>query len=298
MSMSFDYIVTLHTNVATCGVARFNTELAKRLNIPLRTNWLRGERPLVSVRWDEVQGDPPLLDDIADSLEHGAGLLMHDLVPPRWIKSASVVYCANDYLLASAKAIRSDATLIHCPSTPLPAVYPQMPRVFSFGMAHKLMIEPYRKLAKMLPSYYCVRLSTAMHEGRPLDEADASLAKLRSIFGSRLAYLGWLSDVALSEELRAAHFVAAFFPRGVRANNTSVHMAMLASCVVVTNLDEYSPPEYQHGINLLDINQLSEWPWQIKNLELRERARMIAEGPFGWDALIGQFERKGVTSGT
>ena len=61
-----------------------------------------------------------------------------------------------------------------------------------------------------------------------------------------LYFLGNLSDVAVYNQLRESTFFAAFFDRGVRANNTSVAAAMETGAVVITNLDELSPPEYVH----------------------------------------------------
>ena len=52
----------------------------------------------------------------------------------------------------------------------------------------------------------------------------------------------------------------AFFEGGVRANNGTVAAALEHGAVVITNLDENSPPEYVHMRNLIDINQCEALP--------------------------------------
>ena len=65
--------------------------------------------------------------------------------------------------------------------------------------------------------------------------------EMHEIFPS-LYFLGNLSDVAVYNQLREATFFAAFFPRGVRANNTTVAAAMETGAVVITNLDALLAP--------------------------------------------------------
>ena len=108
---------------------------------------------------------------------------------------------------------------------------------------------------------------------------------MHEVFPS-LYFLGNLSDVAVHNELRGSTYFAAFFPRGVRANNTTVAAAMETGAVVVTNLDRYSPPEYVHMENVIDIEQCDELPTDAQALAgLRERARETA-GRRGWDQLV------------
>ncbi len=104
-------------------------------------------------------------------------------------------------------------------------------------------------------------------------------------------FLGNLSDVAVYNELRRATFFAAFFDKGVRANNTSVAAAMETGAVVITNLDELSPPEYVHLENVIDIERCEELPTDPAVLDgIRERAVETAAAR-GWDALVAQLVR-------
>jgi hypothetical protein len=84
-------------------------------------------------------------------------------------------------------------------------------------------------------------------------------------------------------------FFAAFFPRGVRANNTSVAAAMELGAVVITNLDRYSPSDLVHMKNVIDLQQCEALP--TDPLEL-ERLRGVAAATVrrrDWDALVARL---------
>ena len=50
--------------------------------------------------------------------------------------------------------------------------------------------------------------------------------------------MGYLSDTAVFNHLLDSSYLAAFFEKGLRANNTTVNAAMECGCTVITNLDE------------------------------------------------------------
>ena len=101
-----------------------------------------------------------------------------------------------------------------------------------------------------------------------------------------LYFLGNLSDVAVHNQLRQSTYFAAFFPKGARANNTTVAAAMETGAVVITNLDRYSPPEYVHMENVIDVERCTELPSDPAVLDrLRDRAVETARAR-GWDELI------------
>jgi hypothetical protein len=80
-------------------------------------------------------------------------------------------------------------------------------------------------------------------------------------------------------------YFAAFFPKGVRANNTSIHSAMSTGAVVVTNLDQASPSGYRHMETLIDIEACTVLPTETAVLQkIGEKARAHAS-KFGWQAL-------------
>jgi hypothetical protein len=114
---------------------------------------------------------------------------------------------------------------------------------------------------------------------------------MRDIFSGRLYFVGNLSDVAVFNYLLDATYFAAFFPGGVRANNTSVASAMEQGAVVITNLDEHSPPYLRHMDNVIDINQVEALPNDPLVLrKLSVRAMETARGR-SWDDLVTAIRR-------
>jgi pimeloyl-ACP methyl ester carboxylesterase len=145
-----------------------------------------------------------------------------------------------------------------------------------------------RELLDALGRSYAVYVSAATHETAALEDAQAVFEEMRAIF-PRLYFLGNLSDVAVSNELRRATFFAAFFPRGVRANNTSVAAAMELGAVVITNLDRYSPSDLVHMKNVIDLRQCESLPTDPLDLE---RLRGVAAETVrrrDWDALVARL---------
>src|SRR4029079_9458035 len=80
-------------------------------------------------------------------------------------------------------------------------------------------------------------------------------------------------------------FLAAFFEKGLRANNTSVNAAMECGCAVITNLDEHSPRGLVHMKNVIDINQSDRLPDADLTQRIGSAAREIAHAQYGWDQL-------------
>jgi len=250
--MKFTSVVGYHLNPDACGVARWNQELAKRLGVPfvgLDGEW--GDSPLLSLKWSE-------LDESARSalLVRVAGIpfrvFWHD-------EGAAMV------TLFAQKAWWAFRDGLWCPPAPLPHVSRAATRIFAFGMGHKVQPAFFRKVDALIAATgmtYDLRVSVALHEGTNLRDVSMKFAGLESVVGKNgeLKVLGCLSDMALAEELAAADAVCAFFPEGVRSNNTSVWTAMRAGAAVVTNLDRRSPPDLRHGINVFDLAQLQMWP--------------------------------------
>ena len=117
--------------------------------------------------------------------------------------------------------------------------------VFTFGMAHKIRVPLYRRLRDLLEATgqsYSVYVSTALHENTSFDGSFVvRFEELQSIFNGQVYFMGYLSDTAVFNHLMDCTFLAAFFEKGLRANNTTVNAAMEVGCAVITNLDEHSP---------------------------------------------------------
>lgn len=219
-------------NPATCGVAKFNHALAKRLGVPCLPLGSNSVRPLVSVKFSELAAS-----DVSAMKQWQAkqpfDLFLHD-VPSE--DAEPLVTCAERVFYADR---------LGCPSIvegdPTRGKY----RVLAFGMAHKLVLPHFEKLKRELDRDhpdYTIELSTAVHEGNPWDEAlTASTEAMRGIFGDRLRVLGFLADDALARVLMEVDAVAAFYVPALRANNTTAWAALSAGKFLYTNLDQQSP---------------------------------------------------------
>jgi hypothetical protein len=231
-----DAVLSYHLNRDTCGVARFNIELAKRIGVPCvqidSDEGHAAKAPLLSVKWAEM----PLPLPPSEFPWSAFDVLSHD--HPDSSRAQEV--------LAAARRIWY-ADEIGCPSTitgnPSRGSY----RVLVFGMAHKLVLPHFEALKQDLEIThpdYTVELSTAVHEGSPWDQALAdSVTAMRGIFGDKLRVLGYLGDDALAKELREVDAVACFFVPALRANNTTYWAAVEAGKRIYTNRDEFSPKD-------------------------------------------------------
>ena len=156
-------------------------------------------------------------------------------------------------------------------------------------MAHKIRTDLFRRLRELLDASgrsYALYVSAANHETTRMKDAHLIFDEMHELFGETLFFLGNLSDVAVYNYLRSSTFFASFFLGGVRANNGSVAAAMEKGAVVVTNLDEHSPPEFVHMDNLIDIGRCTELPLDPAELA-RISARAVETGrDRGWGRLV------------
>lgn len=299
-----DGVLGYHLNPLTCGVAKFNLLLARRLGIPVRSVFdpaaAEFRAPLLSLKLEEfAEGDPLALDRLLDRAPWGRAyrVFLHAWsgteIERRMLQEAAVVYCGNAELVATLRGVRGDLVEAWAPSTlgDVQRFGRAELSVFSFGMAHKIRADHYRRLHALLEETgltYGLYLSTALHETTSFDGSFTVIfEELQEIFGKHIYFLGYLSDTAVYNYLAGTTFFAAFFEQGVRANNTSVNAAMQTGSVVITNLDEHSPKAFVHGENLLDIGQCSILPTGESDLaQLSARARVTATGVLGWDALV------------
>ncbi len=294
-------------NPATCGVARFNALLAQQLDVPLLHIFddrvLAYHAPLLSVKVEEFPSHrmDALGGRVEELLERQkVRVFLHTFgntpIERRLIGGASAVYCGNSELVAQLRPWRPDAVELWCPGT-IPGGHRLEPvelSVLSFGMAHKVRAEYYHRLHQLLETTgktYALYISTALHENTSFEQSfDGAFAEIRHAFGTHAHFLGFLSDTNVYNHVLDATYVAAFFERGVRANNTSVNSAMACGAVVITNLDEHSPGAFRHEVNVLDINQLRELPTDRPTLRvIGERAKQVGAGQLGWPAFIARL---------
>jgi hypothetical protein len=237
-----DAVLSYHMNPQTCGVARFNHALAKRLRVPCLPFGSPAKHPLVSIKFSETPDRTPVLPNGGPF-----DLFLHDreIRGLYLVKSARNVYAGSAEIARWARVWRPDVVTVFCPSTidgnPSRGRY----RVLVFGMAHKLNLPHFETLKEHLErehDHYTIELSTAVHEGSPWDTAlTESVEAMRGIFGDKLRVLGFLGDDALAKELREVDAVAMYYQPALRANNTTYWAAVDAGKTIYTNRDALSP---------------------------------------------------------
>jgi hypothetical protein len=300
---SMDCVLGFHLNPLTCGVAKFNALLARELGVPMlgfATADARSfARPCLSVKASEFAAkDVAAMWQFLDATESHQALrvFLHEYgdtdIERRMVQQAAVVYAGNSEIIAQLRGIRPDAVEVWCPGTLIDVqrFTPGEITVFSFGMAHKVSAGYYRQLHAMLErtgKTYCLYLSTALHEGTSFDGSFTdAYDELRRIFPN-IYFLGFLTDAALYNYMAGTTFVAAFFQRGLRANNTTVNAAMESGAVVLTNLDAYSPSWIAHGQNVLDIRQMQDLPTDPAMLaRIGAEAQDTAQQRVAWSQLM------------
>jgi hypothetical protein len=299
-----DCIAGYHLNPWTCGIAKFNAILAKYLNVPvigLRAVELGSHRrPLLSLKLSEFSSaDAADLDLWANARIGQFELFLHAFdgteIEQRLVAAAAKVYCGNSELFTELQAMRPDIQELFCPGTILNPQRFQRTElsVFTFGMAHKIRVPLYRRLHDLLEASgqsYSVYVSTALHENTSFDGSFVvRFEELQSIFNGQVYFMGYLSDTAVFNHLMDCTFLAAFFEKGLRANNTTVNAAMEVGCAVITNLDEHSPVGLAHMHNVIDINLCERLPDAEQTQRIGRAAREIAHAQYGWDQLVAQL---------
>jgi hypothetical protein len=299
-----DSIAGYHLNPWTCGIAKFNAILAKHLGVPVVG--IRAldpgvhRQPLLSIKISEFnEADAAELDAWAAGNAGRFELFLHAYdgtpVERRLVAAAARVSCGNTELYRELLPLRHDVQELFCPGTILnPQRFEQTElSVFTFGMAHKIRVPLYRKLRDLLDATgrtYSVYVSTALHENTSFDGSFVvRFEELQAIFNGQVYFMGYLSDTAVFNQLVDCTFLAAFFEKGLRANNTSVNAAMECGCAVITNLDEYSPQGLVHMKNVIDINACERLPGDEQAATIGKAAREIAHADYGWDQLVAQL---------
>jgi hypothetical protein len=294
-----DCVLTHHLNTYASGVARFNEILAERLGVPLLSVFSDAaqglERPLLSFKLGELdEAEQHLLTDTLDRSIWRHDVYLHDWrglpLEERLVRESVRCWAGNLEVLEQVEAIGCASGLAWTPGLLLDqrTFSPAEVSVFSFGMAHKLRTDMFRQLRGLLERSgrsYRLYVSTANHETSSLREAELVYEEMHELFPRGLYFMGNLSDVAVYNYLQTTTFFAAFFARGLRANNTSVAAAMEQGCVVITNLDEHSPAHLRHGVNVIDIDKCEELPSDPLTLKRLSVAAIEAAREHSWERL-------------
>ena len=296
-------IVSFHTNPYTCGVARFNRALADEMGVPLLSIESFVQTPtansLVSVKFDEMSDEATvMLGSILLAGNHPFDLLLHDVhkTPAEitYCRQAGKVYAATEELKDKLLDVRPDAIASFAPGAPVVEQQTGFDlTLITFGMAHKIRFERYKKLGELLsadPRTVQLEISTALHEGTTFSEEFFSVnTEISTVFGGNVSFLGFLADGEVSRRIVAADALIAFFPHGARENNTTVLSAMAHGCAVITNLDERSPAWMKHGESVFDISKLEVFP-SAAELQRVGKNAVNAVAPYSFSALAKQLE--------
>jgi hypothetical protein len=297
-----DAVVTHHTNPFRSGVARFNQLLAEGLGVPFAAieEGGRFHTPLLSFKFEQLgEREERVLTELADRWQHH-DVFLHTCsgleLERRLLAGARRVLCGNRAIAGRLADLDGHVETLWTPGLIVERrrMAPTEVSIFSFGMAHKIHTDRFRRLRDLLEASgrsYSVHVSAATHETSTMRDAEIVFAGMNELFPDRMYFLGNLSDLAVVHELQRCTFFAAFFPGGVRDNNTSVASAMERGAVVITNLDEDSPAELVHMDNVIDIEQTDGLPFDPLVLRRISVRAMETCRERGWDALVERVRR-------
>jgi len=292
-------VVSFHTNPYTCGVARFNHSLAAALQVPLISldSYLdsgNSARVMLSIKLEEITATT--LARLGSTLKQRSlnyDLFLHAVdgseLEQTLCSHAGRVFAASSEIAEIVRASRPDVTSVFAPGAPvLPRQVPVDCTLLTFGMAHKIRSDGYRRLAALMEGdtrSFRLEISTALHEGGSFDANFFTVGEeISAAFAGNVRFLGFLADAEVSERLRKVEALVAFFPRGTRENNTTVLSAMTHGCPVITNLDESSPAWMMHGVTVFDIGKLNRFPDKSELRQVGE-VGMRAAREFSFDLL-------------
>ena len=298
MTAAYSSVISFHTNPYTCGVARFNQALAKSMQVPIESisQFVASQEKvsLLSLKFDEIPVDVSarLLEDI--NLESAVfDLFLHGInrsvIETKFIAKANRVIVASREYAELIREQRKDVIALFAPGAGMSGLRSTFDiTLLTFGMAHKIRSEGYRKLGAILnpdSRTFQLEISTALHDGTSFSEDFFSVgSEIGEVFEGNVSFLGFLADDEVSRRMTEADALVAFFPSGVRENNTTVLSAMAHGSAVITNLDEYSPPWMKHGESVFDVNQLANFPSSAELSAVRTGAKK-AVSPYNFEQL-------------
>lgn len=309
---AFGCIGSTHMNRYLSGVARFNHLLAERFGVRCLTFTeaaVLGQPPLLlSVKLTDCSATELRAFEAATARLAARAvpyaLFLHSFgaspLEFRLAFGASAVFAGNDEIASLLSEAGVGPQAVWCPSLLDREVLPETIglTLFSFGMSHKMQLGQYHRLRGLLEAWemgHTLLVSTAFHEKASFGDMDAISDGFREIFGADAHLLGFLSDPAIGHFLTRSDLFCAFFPSGVRSNNTSVAAAMSQGTPVLTNLDRHSPAWMLHGHNVLDITRLEKGDLTHNKLtRIARQALRDVEINAGWDALASALSRSAI----
>jgi len=164
--------------------------------------------------------------------------------------------------------------------------------LLTMGMAHKINQAGYTildEVVNMDMRSFQLRVTVAVHEGFDIGETFVNVPEqIGTNWSSELVFLGFLSDQAMSSELRKCDAVVIFPQLGARESNSSIIGAMAHGAAVVTILDSNSPSWMVHGQNIIDMRQLKQFPSSEELNRIGKNAKEAVES-FTFENLAKDF---------
>lgn len=301
-----DSVVTLHTDIYGCGVARFNSTLAHMFGVPVVPLTSGGlghfQTPIVSIKPSEFV-DGRIRDLVLDCCStvwlQKYGLWLHDggdnIFEKALAWNANRVWAGHEgirqELIKQGIEAESVKTL-WSPCTVMGGNPFQHVSIFAMGMAHKYDMYWHKKLRLLLESDadpYEVNFSAAPHVGEESGVVWARSAMER-VYGERAHYMGALYDEAACRFIKSSDAVAAFYQGGVKPNSSVAMAVMHWGGCLITNFASKTPSWMQHEHNCFDIGRLDAFP-QVGEREHVKRNALACRRFSGWAKLVTQMRK-------
>jgi hypothetical protein len=297
-------LITYHTNSYTCGVARFNGALSKALQIPMIDidTWVSNadyeSKYLFSVKPSEF--DQHVSDMVSDSLSKLNGkhwVFFHEFnqtdIEIKLAEISEKAIAVDRVIGSAASKFFKDVSLGFAPGLNIANPEEECDVVLlTMGMAHKINQAGYTildEIVKMDLRSFQLRVTVAIHEGFDIGETFVNVPEqVGANWSSELVFLGFLSDQAMSSELRKCDAVVIFPQLGARESNSSIIGAMAHGATVVTALDSNSPSWMVHGQNIIDVRQLKQFPSREELNQIGKNAKEAVQS-FTFENLAKDF---------
>lgn len=297
-------LITYHTNSYTCGVARFNGALSKALQIPMLDidTWVSkadyDSKYLFSVKPSEF--DQRISDMVSDSLSKLNGkhwVFFHEFnqtdIEVKLAEISEKAIAVDRIIGSAASKFFKDVDLGFAPGLKVASPEEESDVVLlTMGMAHKINQTGYTildEVVKMDARSFQLRVTVAIHEGFDIGETFVNVPEqVGASWSSDLVFLGFLSDQAMSSELRKCDAVVIFPQIGARESNSSIIGAMAHGAAVVTSLDSNSPSWMVHGQTIIDVRQLQKFPSSEELQRIGRNAKEAVES-FTFENLAKDF---------
>jgi hypothetical protein len=285
-------------------VARFNGALSKALQIPMLDvdTWVSkadyDSKYLFSVKPSEF--DQRVSDMVSDSLSKLNGkhwVFLHEFnqtdIEIKLAEISEKAIAVDRIIGSAASKFFKDVDLGFAPGLKVASPEEESDVVLlTMGMAHKINQTGYTILDEVVKTdsrSFQLRVTVAIHEGFDIGETFVNVPEqVGENWSSDLVFLGFLSDQAMSSELRKCDAVVIFPQLGARESNSSIIGAMAHGAAVVTTLDSNSPSWMVHGQTIIDVRQLKQFP-SIEELNRIGRNAKEAVESFTFENLAKDF---------